>query len=365
MEIKQTTLYKWLKRNSTVYFLKYKLTDKDYAAQKKHMLQSKLKSEKQIQEEMVLCREYWGCDPSHYVRYGLFDHRLCAEELPDYIPPFYFYNYYMAARYEGIDTAFYNNKLNLFKLFSERGIPTPEVIAIIEKGILKGVDGKKIETNCFVRDLKEGKKYFFKPIDGAGGTGIEVLNNTNNWDKNSVQVFMNFVEKLDEKRTYVIQEGIEQRHDFHLINASSVNTLRIITQQIDNTACISACVLRMGRNGRDIDNSHQGGISCMINKESGELFPKVTAEHGGGVYTCHPDSGFTFEGQQIHGWESIKNSVLSYANRFPELKEIGWDIAVTEKGITVLELNVNYGIDHLQCCCGGMRRKLNVYPKEN
>jgi phenylacetate-coenzyme A ligase PaaK-like adenylate-forming protein len=28
------------------------------------------------------------------------------------------------------------------------------------------------------------------------------------------------------------------------------------------------------------------------------------------------------------------------------------------------ELYDNYGIDHLQCCCGGMRRKLNVYPSK-
>lgn len=103
-------------------------------------------------------------------------------------------------------------------------------------------------------------------------------------------------------------------------------------------------------------------MSCQINLNDGTLNETATAEHGGGIYLEHPDSGFKFKGKRIKDWEEIKNSILSYAYCFPELKEIGWDIAVTLQGIQVIEINLGYGIGHLQVSCGGMRRKLNVYP---
>lgn len=358
MEIKRTKLYKWLKRNQTIYFLKCKLTDRDYQKQKKTMSGSSVKSKEQIKCEMELCRNYWHCDPAHYVRYGLFEKKLSNEELLDYIPPYYHYNFYMADKYVGIDTAYYSNKQNLYHLFTKCGIPTPRVIAMVNRGELQTLQGELLPIKEFISCLSKGKKYFFKPVDGAGGTGIEVLKN------NQLEACVTFMAMLNKKSVYVIQEGITQRNDFQKINPSSVNTLRVITQHNGENPRISVCVMRIGRDGKDVDNSHQGGMSCQINLTDGTLNGTATAEHGGGTYFEHPDSGFIFKGKRIEGWEGIKSSVLSYACNFPELKEIGWDIAVTEKGITVLELNVNYGIDHLQCCCGGMRRKLNVYPSK-
>ena len=177
MKIKSTNIYKWLKRNRFVYFAKYKLTDKDYLEKKRKMKESTSKSKQQIEAEMLLCKEYWGCDAAHYVRYELFDKQLSKKELLDYIPPYYFYNYYMTAAYRGVDIATYSNKLNLFGLFSKKGIPTPEVIAVVEKGVLKDLNARPMKTDFFCEMLKEEKKYFFKPVDGAGGSGIEVLIN--------------------------------------------------------------------------------------------------------------------------------------------------------------------------------------------
>lgn len=359
MEIKSTNLYKWLKQNQFVYFAKYRLTDKDYLEKKRKMKESTSKSKQQIEAEMLLCKEYWGCDAAHYVRYELFDKQLSKEELLDYIPPYYFYNYYMPAAYSGVDIATYSNKLNLFGLFSKKGIPTPEVIAIVEKGVLKDLNARSMKTDLFCEMLKEEKKYFFKPVDGAGGSGIEVLININGGVKSLIE---SFLAKLAKRQTYIVQEGIVQRDDFMAVNASSVNTLRIVTQYDGSCPQISACVMRIGRNGKHVDNSHQGGMSCRIDLNDGSLNECATAEHGGGAFLEHPDSGFVFKGKSIEGWEEIKKAVLSYASCFPELKELGWDIAVTPEGVQVIEMNLGFGLDHLQVSCGGMRRKLNVYP---
>lgn len=363
MKIYNSKLYQLLKRNQFIYFTWHHLTNKDYKTAR-HKMKNAIKPLYQIKEEMQLLRSYWHCPPAHYIRYGLFDKKLSTEELLDYIPPYYHYNFYMADKYEGADTAYYSDKLNLFHLFTDKGIPTPQVIALVDHGVLKNTEKRPIDIQVFCNTLKKrGGKYFFKPTNGRGGTGIQVF--TSGVDpKCSLAQLSDFLKLLEKNCTYIIQEGIEQHKDFQKINASSVNTLRVITQWCDEIPQMRACVLRMGRDGKDVDNNTQGGISCQINEKDGSFYDVATAEHGGGSYPQHPDSGFVFSGKRVDDWEQIKSTIISYAQLFPELKEIGWDVAVTPNGIQIIELNLGYGLDHLQCCCGGMRRKLNVYPKE-
>ncbi|MCD8091655.1 MAG: hypothetical protein LUF01_01950 [Bacteroides sp.] len=327
------------------------------------MSSSATKSKKQIRHEMELCHNYWHCNPAHYIRYGLFDKNLSTEELLDYIPPYYHYNFYMADKYEGVDTAYYSNKLNLYHLFTDKGIPTPQVIALVDHGVLKNTEKRPIDIQAFCDTLEKGRKYFFKPTNGQGGAGIQVFTSEVK-SKDNLANLSDFLKRLKRNDIYIIQEGIEQHNDFLKINASSVNTLRMITQWRDGRPALSACVLRIAKDGKFVDNSCQGGLSLTINEKTGAFHAIATAEHGGGHYTKHPNSGFIFKNGKVENWASIRSLIISYAKLFPELKEIGWDVAVTSHGIQIIELNLNYGLDLLQCCCGGMRRKLNVYPKE-
>lgn len=348
-------LRRCMKHNRMIYFSYYKLLNRDYRKQKSAMASS-LKSIEQIRMEMNKCKNYWHCPPVQYIRYGLFGKQLSIDEILDYIPAFRFYNGYMEKQLKGVNESLYGNKLNLYYLFRKYNIPTPRVIALVKRGMLFTPDEEPLPYERFVSSLNKDKKYFFKPVDGAGGTGIEVLKSE------CFDICEAFVTRLNKASIYIVQEGIMQRDDFLQINSSSVNTLRIITQYNNAFPRICACVMRIGRNGKDVDNSAQGGLSCFVNLDNGTLNETATAEHGGGTYYEHPDSGFVFKGKRIESWTEIKNAVLAYARNFPELKELGWDIAVTLEGVQVIEMNLGYGIDHLQVSCGGMRRALNVYP---
>lgn len=357
MKFYNIKLYKLLKSSKFIYFTIYCLLNKDYKVGKRKMKKA-VKPLHQIEQEMQLLRNYWHCNPAHYIRYKLYNKQLDNNELIDYIPPFYFYNFYLKKQLRNINQIYYNNKLNLYYLFINNNIPTPEVIFIVERGILKNMQGEKISPLDILNKLELEKKYFFKPIIGAGGTGIEVLKIKQYKD------LPNFLSNLNKKETYIVQAGIEQRDDFKAINKSSVNTLRIVTQYNDKIPKLCACALRMGRNNKDVDNSHQGGLSCQIDENNGSFNEIAIAEHGGDFFYQHPDSGFVFAGKNIENWEYIKSTIISYAKLFPELKDIGWDIAVTTKGIQVIELNLGYGLDHIQMTCGGMRQKLNIYPNK-
>jgi len=352
MGLVSSKLYRFIKKMQFIYFLKQRICNNDLKANLEK-IQTCSKPKKQIRREMSLVRNYWHCKPYHYIRYGLFDKDLTDDELLDYIPSYYHYNYYTDSLYKGIDTGLYNSKLSLYKLFKERGVPTPEVIAIVKGGELFSLQENRFDAKTFFD--KYDTTLFFKPEFGQGGTGINVF---------SEGTYSSFLASLNRNNTYIVQCGIKQRDDINQINSSSVNTLRVVTQYADHKARVCVCVMRMGRKGKNVDNSHQGGLSVRIDVKDGAFYPSATVEHGGGYFSSHPDSGFVFKGSKINGWNTIKSEIERCASLFPELKEIAWDVAVTPLGIEMIELNLGYGIAHLQCTCGGMRRILNIYPEK-
>lgn len=86
---------------------------------------------------------------------------------------------------------------------------------------------------------------------------------------------------------------------------------------------LSACVMRIGRKGKNVDNSHQGGLSLTIDENTGTFLSIATAEHGESSFPQHSDSDFVFSGKQVDDWEQIKSTIISYTQLFSELKEIG------------------------------------------
>lgn len=358
---------KSLKKNRFLFFMYKKLTDKDYKTNYKKFLKQKnaIPPEK-IRNELAIIREYWKCDPMHYFRYRLYEKKLTKEELIDYIPPYYFYNYHLPSIYKDKNVSFINSKLRLGKFFSAKGIYSPPILAEFRKGKYMTLTGESLTFEELHGLLSNSGKdlFFFKPDNGSGGRGIFILR------KHGKDFLINdnepFSEKALRERTgelkFVIQEGIRQSEDLNAIYPHSINTLRVVTQNKNNSVRLAAVVLRIGRNGSFVDNATQGGISVEIDPETG-LFKKYAyTEHSTEIFDSHPDTHFVFEGNGIKNWEKIKNDMLSYAEKVPELPEIAWDFTILPDKTGVIEINLDYGIDHLQLCIGGMRRELNVLP---
>jgi hypothetical protein len=357
---------KILKKNKYVFFTYKKLTDQVYRSGLKTYKKSvHLKSKEKIKKEISLFKKYWNCDPMDYFRYRLFDKELSAEELLDYIPNYYFYNFYMPKIYDGIDLSVTNSKILMMNYLIGERIETPVALAIFKKGLIfDHLDHKLLFEDLVEKMLKVKTQIFFvKPDDGQGGKGIFIIRKSNNnLYIEDLKLDKNLLRLKTISNRFVLQEGIKQRSDFNRINPTSVNTLRVITQKINNVIRISAVVIRIGRNKSVVDNSSQGGISVKIDIEKGMLNSFGTTELTNERFEEHPDTHFKFDGFVIQGWDKIMSQVLEYANRISIFPELGWDIAVLENGISVIEINAYYGLELLQCCSGGMRRQLNVIP---
>lgn len=350
------SLRKLIKQSNFIYYLRFRFISKDYKKGVSRMNSSSFKSKEIVNEEMKDMERYWHTPSFDYIRYELFNKELSKDELLDYIPTTNFYNDYLDKRMKNLRESLYDDKLLMFHLFRSLDIETPYVIAVILGGTIKSAYGKSLDLGELERAFDKNKKYFFKPVTGNGGTGICVYK--------FEEPLKDFISKLSPDTRYIVQEGLVPRADFAEINSSSINTIRAITQHNGSKSKMTVAILRIGRNGKDVDNSHQGGMSCQIDVTTGKLYPSARTEHGNESFTSHPDSGFIFQDHQIDGWDKIKETVEIYADLLPEIKDIGWDIAITDKGLVVIELNLGFGIAHIQCTCGGARRLLNVYPSK-
>lgn len=352
-----------LKRNKYIYSLKTRILDKDYKRGKRLARQSSTPVDK-MKRDYKMMKDYWHVPADIYYRYMLYDKDLSNDELLDYIPPYIFYKEWDRFLWNPEQSEMverFNDKLELFKIFRERHIMTPEVVAVYNQHQFFDADENPISDEQLFGRLEDDKKYFFKPVDGAGGNGIKTFVKKGRLLMNKgVEYASDQLANILSENKYVIQKEICQTKQLAQVNSSSVNTLRVVVYNDSSKAHLIAVVLRMGRKNSDVDNSAQGGLSVEIDRNSGMFRSEAITEHPVGQYKEHPDSGYVFGGNTIENWPQIKNKILEYSEKFPELCLYAWDVALTDDGndICMVELNVGFGIDHIQLSCGGMRRRL-------
>lgn len=362
--MKTTEIRSALKKNSLVFFTYKKLTDDLYRSNYiDYILKKQNKTAKTIRKELDLMKDFWKCDPMNYFRYRLYEKKLSEDELLDYIPPYYFYNYYVPFIYDDVAVSQAESKILMHDYLSSRKVSVPAHVASITGGKIFS-DGEILDYSGLIRKLRNSDStcFFMKPEKGRGGKGIYRI------EKTGTEFFINdefisreYFREITRRNNYLIQEGVIQRSDIMKVHPYSVNTLRVITQNFDGNPVISVVMLRMGRNRTFVDNGCSGGISMNVDLQTGMIASHAIDLENNIRFDRHPDTGFRFEGFVIEGWNEIKRQILDFAAKTPEFPDIGWDIAITSDGIKAIELNLNYGID-FQGIVGGLRRRLNIVP---
>ena len=201
---------------------------------------------------------------------------------------------------------------------------------------ISDVDGYLLDHFIF-RDLFRSIKAKFN---------YSVLNKLDNND-----IYLNLIngkkislsEVLSYKDELIVESLIKQTKQFNSFNKTSVNTVRFMTTLYPNgEAKVIATWMKFGRLGAFVDNAGSGGnIDACVDVKSGRICNVV--EFNGFRNTkkidVHPDSGLQLEGIVIDNWEDIKTKVISFQKAFPFVKAAGWDIAMTDEGPIVIEVN--------------------------
>lgn len=141
----------------------------------------------------------------------------------------------------------------------------------------------------------------------------------------------------------IFESVVHQTKQFSDFNTSSVNTVRFMTTLWpDGTARIVATFIKIGRAGKCVDNAGGGGnVDVCVDTETGEIKYAIQFDGWKNIKEIekHPDSGNQLNGIVIENWDSIKAEILKYQQVFPYCKAAGWDIAITDDGPVVIEVN--------------------------
>jgi len=359
-------LFRLLKRNKIIFYVyEWIKWHKEIEYQKKTNSPLNLKSQEIIKREETIIRKYWHIGTFHYYRYGLQYKNLSEEQLLDYVPTYYFHKN-IEKHHRGIDTIKFGDKLVQAKLFYERQISTAETLAVIKESCCYEFTSNKIISlwDLIIEQLNcNDNKLFFKPTGNCGGKGIKVLKWINGiyyLDEKPVKTLEDILFNLEKNNVYIIQNKIIQSKQLNDINDSCVNTIRVIVCKENDNMVIKSCILRMGRLGKEVDNSAQGGISIGVDCETGVFSDHAIAEHGADIFYKHPDSGYEFRNQSIEQWHIVKEQIKGIACKLIDFNDIALDIAITNENVKLVEFNFRYGIEHQQCVLGGMRRVLNI-----
>ncbi|BED88891.1 hypothetical protein PspMM1_13590 [Pseudoalteromonas sp. MM1] len=353
--------HKLIEKVRTLYLINFNYRYKDNI--QRYKLSKNKKNKSLIKAEIKQLKDYWGCYPLQYFNHDFYskDCTLSMDEMKQFIPSYYFYRI-IFPQYD--DSKYLLNivedKMVMDTLFKGMGYPSANVIIKKKANYVFNSDGTTLNYQTFqeLLEMRTCNKLFIKPVHGRGGCGILVAKRQGKafYIKDN-EFDYHFLINL--KDNYVIEEAIVQHDAITAVYPHSVNTLRAITKR--NTAGlieIVAVTLRMGSNGSEIDNTSAGGLVVGINSESGcALKNYATHEYGLKQFFEHPDTGYQFEQLKIPNWLGIKNKLIELAKKNIIMNLVGWDIAITNDGILVVEINTLFGIDGLQSAHGGLESK--------
>lgn len=192
-----------------------------------------------------------------------------------------------------------------------------------------------------------------KARSGAHGDGLKILPTKNIKSSNKLE---NKLSNIAGGNDLVLQELISQHPHFSKPHPPSINTIRAVTFKHKNGSIeIDGTVWRIGYKGLRIDSWRRGGIAANVDPATGVAGPgcQLAADKGVIWYDRHPETTQTITGRQLPYWHDTIQLVQKAARAFKPQRWLGWDIAMTKNGPTLLEVNDGWALPIMAVHRGG------------
>lgn len=185
----------------------------------------------------------------------------------------------------------------------------------------------------FVKFCESKKDFIAKPVGGSGGEGIELIK----------------VDKKNYKKTYeylisnnklLVEEKIIQNKKIGMLNKTSVNTFRIVSFFDGKETHILNVVFKIG-NGGVTDNFSSGSMYTFV-RDGKIIVPAI--DRNDNIFYEHPISKINIVGYEIPNYDKAIDLVKECAKKVPEVKYVGWDVAITDSDAVIIEGNCFPGV---------------------
>ncbi len=220
--------------------------------------------------------------------------------------------------------------------------------------IIKSHEDKK----SFLEFISKHQSFICKPTDGGCGKGIRIVNVLDEESEESL------FEKLisDYEGKCIIEELIVQAEEMKALHPHSVNTVRVPSIRFDDRVEIIHPFLRVGKGGKITDNAGSGGIICAIDYISGMV--TAAADEFGNTYDVHPDTKEALIGFKVPRWDEAVELVKDLAQIVPDNRYCSWDLALTENGWSMVEVNAKGQFIWQYATKNGFRNEINNILQE-
>jgi hypothetical protein len=208
----------------------------------------------------------------------------------------------------------------------------------------------KNDLTKFIRD-ELPDEFVIKPETGTMGKFINIYTKTN---RGIIDGFGNCITEQDIYRSitnndiydsFIVQERLKNHNEvLKLSPAEFLHTIRVITLLDLSGKCKILHAHLNAAGGQNVASQLSDlKISISLNDGSLEYGIYIDKKKGGfKKLAVHPDTGQKFEEFKIPLWEEVLALAEEAAFKFLPLRTLGWDIAITENGLKILEANSPY-----------------------
>ncbi len=187
--------------------------------------------------------------------------------------------------------------------------------------------------------LPFGPKIIYKPINGSQGIGVRVFE----LESNTIDSIYETIRQLPNG---VIESFIQQHKEMDRISNSAVNIVRIVTGLVEDRVSILAATAAFAEQ-LPYTNATGDAIFANLDVNTGIIISDG-CNYQERVFQYHPISGQKFKGFQIPYWNELIAMVKAAAKVVPEVRYVGWDIAISDDGPVIVEGNNDPGYEWMQ-----------------
>ncbi len=205
----------------------------------------------------------------------------------------------------------------------------------------KTLNGETATAAEFTDFIRGQEAIFAKPNHGSCGKGVEKLKIADFVDAEEMLAY------IREKKLVILEHALPQHPDMARLHPQSVNSMRIVTDIVGDEVQIAYIIVKIGRGDSCCDNSGQGGVLCRVDEASGKIRSVATDDYFN-VFEKHPDTGITFMDYQLPMVPEAIALAKQAAMVLPQMRHVGWDVAITPDGPAIIEGNEYPGTDLCQ-----------------
>ena len=190
----------------------------------------------------------------------------------------------------------------------------------------------------FMDFIRKTPVFIAKPVGGMCGNGIEKYNITNESSMEELKTLYNRLVTDD-----MLCEECLKTHDDIYLGTTALSTFRIFTM-IDKKGDVH--VLKAKYRASIGDTITDATDGCCIHYPVSIQYgiiegPGINETEKRKDYFYHPDCDKLVVGMKIPKWDRVLEVVTKAAKKIPQVRYVGWDIAITNNSVEIIEGNHN------------------------